>query len=246
LRFLTTTCEINERVDTDIGRNRYLRTEYEDKKHMKKLISMMMAATLLAGCSGQGLSGDPTATFLGAQVGGMMGQIIGDSAGGFRGAMLGSLIGTVTGAAVANAATTPSTEGEYTFGEEYNQTTVAPVYSQRTSSLAIRNIRFVDDNRSQSLEPEESAKIVFEVVNKGNADAYRVTPVVSEVNGNKQIYISSAAGIERIKAGDGIRYTANIRTGKRLRGDQAEFQISVIEADGVTTSSRVFAIPIRR
>jgi hypothetical protein len=112
--------------------------------------------------------------------------------------------------------------------------------------LAIRNIRFVDDNRSHTLEPEESAKIVFEVVNKGNADAYRVTPVVSEVNGNKQIYISSAAGIERIKAGDGIRYTANIRTGKRLRGDQAEFQISVIEADGVTTSSRVFAIPIRR
>ena len=83
-------------------------------------------------------------------------------------------------------------------------------------------------------------------MNTGRTDVYNVTPVIKELNEMKHLYISPSATIERIPAGDGIRYTANIRTGKKLKTGEALFQITVLEGNGASVSSRTFAIPTQR
>lgn len=222
---------------------------------MKKMILILAIAAGLSGCSSQGMQGNPAAIMVGAQVGGLAGSIIGDGMDGYRGSMFGSLIGTVSGAVIANAVTTPRQEDGYSVEETYGY---APEPARRdpsnryrsratrSSNLVIKNIRFIDANRNQVIGSNETAKIIFEVMNTGRTDVYNVTPVIKELNEMKHLYISPSATIERIPAGDGIRYTANIRTGKKLKTGEALFQITVLEGNGASVSSRTFAVPTQR
>ncbi len=68
-------------------------------------------------------AGDPNAVLAGAaigsNVGGAIGGLIGDSNGGwrgdYRGSAIGTIIGTIAGAAIANAATAPKKQEEYSY-----------------------------------------------------------------------------------------------------------------------------------
>jgi len=221
---------------------------------MKKMIGILAVVSLLSGCVSSGMQGNPAAIMVGANVGGLVGGIVGDGMDGYRGSLFGSLIGTVSGALIANAATTPRQDDGYRVEDVYgyepetwrdpsDRYRAQPV---RHSDLVIQNIRFIDANRSQVIDSNETAKIIFEVMNIGRTNVYRVTPVIKELNEMKHLYISPSASIECIPAGDGIRYTANIRTGKKLKDGEALFQIVVLEGNGTSVSSRTFAIPTRR
>lgn len=219
---------------------------------MKNVAGILIVAAVLSGCSSQGMQGNPAAVVVGAQAGGLLGGIIGDNMDGYRGSMFGSLIGTVSGALVGNALTTPRPKEEgYDVEETYgyrsgvSSSRYRPQYAQH-SNLVIKKIRFIDANRNQVIDSDETAKIIFEVMNTGTSDVYHVTPVIKELNEVKQLYISPSASIECIPAGDGIRYTANIRTGKKLKTGEALFQITVLEGNGASVSSRTFAVPTRR
>lgn len=222
---------------------------------MKKMILILAVAFVLSGCSSQGMQGNPAAIMVGANVGGLVGGIVGDGMDGYRGSLFGSLIGTVSGALIANAATTPRQDDGYYIEETYGYVPEPERNRQpesyrpraaRSSDLVVKHIRFVDANRNQVIDSNETAKIIFEVMNTGRTDIYNVTPVIKELNGVKQLYISPSATIECIPAGDGIRYTANIRTGKKLKTGEALFQITVLEGNGASVSSRTFAIPTQR
>ena len=73
--------------------------------------------------------GDPNAVLAGAaigsNVGGAIGGLIGDSnggwRGGYRGSAIGTIIGTIAGAAIANAATAPKKQEEYSYRIERTQ-----------------------------------------------------------------------------------------------------------------------------
>ncbi len=239
---------------------------------MKKMILILAVATGFYSCTSQGgIQGDPTSDMMGANIGGLVGGIVGDSVDGRHGpgaTLFGSLIGTITGAALASAATSDqgssntSSSSRYNEGyyvdETYHYSTTEPETSssrynssryrgqsqqQQGTDLTIKNIRFIDSNRNQKLDAEESAQIIFEVVNRGQYDVYNVTPFVTELNEIKHLYISPSASVECIPAGDGIRYTANIRTDKKLKSGEALFQIMVVEGNGGTVFSRTFAIP---
>lgn len=217
---------------------------------MKKTIVMLATAAGLSGCATQqGRQGDPAAVMVGAQVGGMAGAIIGEGLDGYGGSLFGSLIGTVSGALLANAATTPRQEEGYSMDETYAYAAEKgrgyPAMTGNTS-LAIRKIRFIDADRNRTIDANETAKIIFEVMNTGRTDVYQVTPVIKELNEVKHLYISPSATIECIPAGDGIRYTANIRTDKKLKDGEALFQITVWEGNRGAVSSRTFSIPTRR
>ncbi len=103
--------------------------------------------------------------------------------------------------------------------------------------VEIRNARFVDDNQDFSLSPDELAKVIFEVYNTGSDILYDIQPVVEETTGNKQITISSSIHIEQIEADQGVRYTAMVKAGSKLKDGTVTFRIYAIQGNGTVVSN---------
>ena len=75
------------------------------------------------------------------------------------------------------------------------------------NQLEIRNARFVDDNRDNTLSSGDISKVIFEVVNTSDHMLYDIQPTVIEASGNKRIYISPASRC--CKATDRCRKSRN-------------------------------------
>lgn len=112
--------------------------------------------------------------------------------------------------------------------------------------IEVRNARFVDDNHDGVLSSNELSKVIFEVMNKSNATIYDVQPTVVETTGNKHIYISPNIHVEKIEPGKGIRYTAMVKTDKRLKDGSARFCISVLQGDKLMSKVSEFTIVTKR
>lgn len=110
-------------------------------------------------------------------------------------------------------------------------------------NLVIVNARFVDDNEDSRLNRNETAKLIFEVMNRGKQPVFDVVPTVVETTGNKHIFISPNIHIERIDPGKGIRYTAMIKADSRLKDGVARFCVSVIHGDKAISKVNEFNIP---
>lgn len=128
--------------------------------------------------------------------------------------------------------------------------TVAPAAPSKPYSgrgLEVGRIHFVDENHNQVLEPGEIGRITFEVRNRYDKTLYDVRPAVVEVTGNRQIYVSPAARVEQIGPGKGIRYTAMIKGGNRLKNGEAVFHIEALQGNGRFSSGvQEIAVPTRR
>lgn len=209
---------------------------------MKKLIVVILSVVTLTSCYTTRMQGSPAAVSAGASIGGMLGSIVGDRAGGYHGSQFGALLGTVAGAAIGNAVTTPKKEKVYT--EEYTQQENQPSESYYApSGLQITNIRFIDENRNQTIDAEEKCKLIFDIVNDGEVAAYNVTPIVEEVSGMKHIEISPSAQISYMPVGNRIRYTAVVQGGKRLKTGEAVFRVYTSESNGALSDAHEFSIP---
>ncbi len=221
---------------------------------MRKLLIILFAVLMLTSCGPNGAEGNPGVIMAGAQAGSILGSIIGDSGsryGDYRGQMWGSLIGTIAGAAIGNAISTPKKQNNDLMVE--NATDANP-YSTKESGtyiplskqsvLKIQNIRFIDDGRNQVINSNEECKIIFEVVNDTDYPVLDVTPMVEEISGQKNIYISPSAGVEKIEAHDGIRYTAFVHSGK-IQDGEAAFRVYAVEQSGKVSNVCDFSIPVR-
>lgn len=137
----------------------------------KSFIGILAATIILSGCgTSQMAAGDPNAVLAGAaigsNVGGAIGGLIGDSnggwRGGYRGSAIGTIIGTIAGAAIANAATAPQKQEEYSYRIERTQPYPPQSGRQPQASaidhLRIRNIRFIDDNRNHVINRAKTVK----------------------------------------------------------------------------------------
>lgn len=230
---------------------------------MKKLISMhfigiFALAILCSGCSTNRMAaGDPGAVLAGAaiggNVGGAIGGLIGENnrgwRGGYRGSAIGTIVGTIAGAAIANAATAPKQTEEYSYRVERTQPTYNPRPETRPSAinnLKIRNIRFIDDSRDHVINAGENCKVVFEIMNEGNRTAFNVVPVVAEVTGMKHIYISPSVMIEQIAPREGVKYTASISAGERIKTGEVIFRIAVADENGEEYDWQEFSLPTQR
>lgn len=186
---------------------------------------------------------------IGNSVGGAIGGLIGDSRhgwrGSYRGSAIGSIVGTLAGAAIGEALTTPRTrENNNPQREPQNQPVeqVAPSYDFQSSlsSLQIHNLRFIDENRNHILNAGENSKIIFEIMNEGSEIAYNVIPSVTEISGAKQIHISPSILVEQILPGNGVKYTATVSVGKRVKTAQLlSVWLSPILADKFTTGKNL-------
>lgn len=227
----------------------------------KQLTVILLSALILSGCA-SGRMGNPSAIAAGASIGGSLGNavggIIGENnrgwRGGYRGSAIGTIVGTIAGAAVGSALTAPREEKTDVYiprtpredvymdspSNSYKQ---RPVAQKPAATLRLRKIRFIDDSRNQAIDAGENSKVVFEIMNEGQEPAYNVVPIVEQVSKMKHINISPSVMIEEILPNDGIRYTATISAGDRLKDGEVTFRIAVADGNGSICDSQEFTLP---
>ena len=225
----------------------------------KQLTVFVRSVLLLSGCA-SGRMGNPGAIVAGASIGGSLGGsiggLIGDNnrgwRGGYRGSAIGNIVGTIAGAAIGSALTAPRQEPieDDAYVPEVREVRVQkykkqPV-RQPVSQLKLRRIRFIDDNRSHVIDAGENSKIIFEIMNEDRKPVYNVVPVVETVGKVKHIGISPSVMVEEILPGEGIRYTASIHAGNRLKDGEVTFRVAVADENGVICDSQEFTLPTQR
>ena len=92
------------------------------------------------------------------------------------------------------------------------------------STEVAQDFRFIDDNRSHVIDAGENSKIIFEIMNEGRNPVYNVVPVVETVGKVKHLGISPSVMVEEILPGEGIRYTASIHAGEKLKDGEVTFR----------------------
>lgn len=97
--------------------------------------------------------------------------------------------------------------------------------------LEVHGARFVDDNQDHILSPGELSKVIFEVYNRSDEAVYDVQPMVVETTGNKHVRISGTIHVERILPGKGVRYTAMVKAGKRLKAGGLIFRVYAVKGN---------------
>lgn len=225
----------------------------------KQLTVFLLSVLLLSGCA-SGRMGNPGAIVAGASIGGSLGGsiggLIGDNnrgwRGGYRGSAIGNIVGTIAGAAIGSALTAPRQEPieDDAYVPEVREVRVQkykkqPV-QQPVSQLKLRRIRFIDDNHSHVIDAGENSKIIFEIMNEDRKPVYNVVPVVETVGKVKHIGISPSVMVEEILPGEGIRYTASIHAGDRLKDGEVTFRVAVADENGVICDSQEFTLPTQR
>lgn len=225
----------------------------------KQLTLFLLSVLLLSGCA-SGRMGNPGAIVAGASIGGSLGGsiggLIGDNnrgwRGGYRGSAIGNIVGTIAGAAIGSALTAPRQEPieDDAYVPEVREVRVQkykkqPV-RQPVSQLKLRRIRFIDDNRGHVIDAGENSKIIFEIMNEDRKPVYNVVPVVETVGKVKHIGISPSVMVEEILPGEGIRYTASIHAGNRLKDGEVTFRVAVADENGVICDSQEFTLPTQR
>ena len=225
----------------------------------KQLTVILLSVLLLSGCA-SGRMGNPGAIVAGASIGGSLGGsiggLIGDNnrgwRGGYRGSAIGNIVGTIAGAAIGSALTAPRQEPieDDAYVPEVREVRVQKYKKQSVqqpvSQLKLRRIRFIDDNRSHVIDAGENSKIIFEIMNEGRKPVYNVVPVVETVGKVKHIGISPSVMVEEILPGEGIRYTASIHAGDRLKDGEVTFRVAVADENGVICDSQEFTLPTQR
>ena len=222
-------------------------------------ILLMAAFLLCSGCytSRTGTGGDPGATLAGAAIGGnvgsAMGGLIGENRhgwhGSYRGSAIGAIVGTLAGAAIGNAVSRSRAEEEEVYViEQAEPTRVEPIHSSSTGieNLRIRNIRFIDDDRDHILRSDESSKVIFDIVNESNRPVFNVVPVVEELTGMKRIYLSPSVMVESIGPHNGIKYTATLTAGKRIKTGEIVLRVAVADNFGQQYDGQEFSLPTQR
>lgn len=102
--------------------------------------------------------------------------------------------------------------------------------------VEIRNATFVDRDGNGVLHAGEEAKVTFEIMNNSSAIIYDVKPTVIETTGNKQIFISPSILVESIMPNKGVRYTATVRGGDKLKNGTAVICVAVRQGEHDITS----------
>ena len=205
---------------------------------MKKTVFIALTATALLLSSCQTMTQFYGAT-TGASIGGMFGSAIGGVVDGPRGSDLGTVAGMAIGGIIGAAATAPKTDdGNYRSSDYYYEYGVDD-YRQNNSyspyvNIEIENLRFVDENNSNTLDAEEHAKLVFIIRNTGRDYVYDIAPVIT-VSGTKEIYLSPTAIVKELAPGKAVRYQSEIIATRKLKNGTADFSIGLSDGDKLYT-----------
>ena len=69
-------------------------------------------------------------------------------------------------------------------------------------------------------------------MNEGEQTIYNVVPMVTETTGMKRIYISPPVMVEQIAPHNGVKYTATISAGERIKTGNVTIRVAVADGNG--------------
>ena len=198
------------------------RKNLKPKDMKQKIIALGLATFVLCGC---GSTYQATSTLAGASIGGNVGGAIGGLVGsnrhwdgGYRGSAIGTLVGTLAGSAIGGAI---SSAQERKAQEGYpveEQRVYTPQPSEIPSSVGYLQIR----------------NIRFIDENRNH--------VIESEEHSKVISVM----LEQIAPHEGIKYTAHIRGGKRLKDGEVIIHIAIADYEGREYDWQEFTLPTRR
>lgn len=197
---------------------------------------------LLSGCTDRQMQG----TMAGGSLGAIFGSSIGGLMGGPRGSDAGTALGMAVGAVVGNAVTGQKNRKADRGIDYCDDSCNAPASRRNTRTvesgsfmsnidgLKVENIRFVDENRNQTVDAGEKAKILFEIHNDGNATLYNITPVVSSSE-PRRVIVSPTAIIANLAPGKAVSYTANVLATQKVKDGEVNFVIAFQDGKRLVT-----------
>ena len=106
--------------------------------------------------------------------------------------------------------------------------------------------RFIDDSRDHVISSGEKSKVIFEIMNEGEQTIYNVVPMVTETTGMKRIYISPPVMVEQIAPHNGVKYTATISAGERIKTGNVTIRVAVADGNGQQYDWQEFSLPTER
>lgn len=113
-------------------------------------------------------------------------------------------------------------------------------------AVEIINARFIDENEDGTLQRGEQGKVIFEIWNRGNSLLTDVLPLVEQPKANRHIRISPSVPIARIAPQHGVRYTALVQAGSRLKNGFARITVRVLHRGKTLSMVQEFKIPTRK
>lgn len=146
----------------------------------------------------------------------------------------------------------PNNGGDDRIEMEQDEKTVSLDELQRVglpagnASVSFRNVRFIDKDRDGCISPGEECSVQMEIMNNSDLEIFNVTPQVTETTGCKHLFISPSVRVESIKPHNGIRYTATVLAGKRLKSGQVVIRVALADKDGKTMISQDIPIQTKR
>lgn len=230
-------------------------TQKRNNMNKKNLAMLSAAALLWSSCSTVQMgTADPDAVFVGAAIGGQVGNALGGAIGdsnhgwhgAYRGSAIGTIVGTLAGAAIGGAISSSRQREAQAAHTATPRSEVEHGWNAAIDALRICRVRFIDDSRDHALSPEESSKVIFEIMNEDDHTARNVVPVVSETTGIKHVYISSSVMVEQIAPGEGVKYTATVSTSKRLKKGQLNLRIAIADEYGREYDWQEFTIDTKK
>lgn len=118
---------------------------------------------------------------------------------------------------------------------------------KEAEGIVIRHARIVDADKDGILKAGEECKISFEIMNYTSQTLYDVQPMVYDVTGNKHLHISPNLHVESISPNSGVRYTATVLAGKKLKDGTAKIRVgATVGNQELTAQEHEFTIVTKR
>lgn len=114
-------------------------------------------------------------------------------------------------------------------------------------AIEVRRVTFTDADGDGQIGSGEECKVSFEIMNNTREVMHNLRPFVTDTTGNKRISISQSILVESIAPGTGVRYTATVLGGRKLKDGTAVLRVGV-EHDGrkVAAEDELLTIITRR
>lgn len=193
------------------------------------LIITLCLLLTLSGCNYSQFSAVAT----GSGMSGMLGSSIGGIIGGPRGSDVGSLIGMVAGGAAGAAITGQASskygneepvdvQGYYNDYQSHRSSRATASLSQ-WSYLEVTNVRLIDPNHNQRLDPNEHVCVTMDIYNRSDNMMYDIAPIIT--CDNRRVIISPTAIVSELASGEGFRYKVEIIAPSKLKSDLVTFTV---------------------
>lgn len=195
---------------------------------MKNFISLLLAASILAGCATNNAT-QVIATMSGLQSGATLGGAIGGlTSRSPRGHFMGTTIGAISGAAIGAIATSPRRQTANR--EEYEnsrslENKKKKVETKKTlgslsglkKDVRIVNVKFLGTSGGATLSSGETATVSYDIINVTSGNIPMLVPKMEFKHKAKNITISPMQSIVDLPSGEGVRYTVTITAGERIK-----------------------------